>query len=67
MSYQEFQAKINGLIERAGGKIGVRFFESDNGRFFAKCSDGTTIIGSARNLKVTVRWGGKNHQAVVAI
>ena len=67
MSYQEFQNKINTLIEKAGGEIGVRFSESDNGRFFAKCSDGTTIIGSARNMKVTVRWGGKNHQAVASI
>lgn len=67
MSYEVFQSKVNGLIERAGGEIGVRFSQSDNGRFFARCSDGTTIIGSARNLKVTVRWNGKNHQAVVAI
>lgn len=67
MSYQEFQNKINNLIERAGGEIGVRFSESENGRFFARCSDGTTIIGSKRNMKVTVKWNGKNHQAVAAI
>lgn len=67
MSYEVFQKKVNSLIERAGGNIGVRFSKSDNGRFFANCSDGTTIIGSARNLKVTVRWSGRNHQAVVSI
>lgn len=67
MSYEVFQSKVNGLIKRAGGGIGVRFSQSDNGRFFARCSDGTTIIGSRKNLKVTVRWNGKNHQAVVAI
>lgn len=66
MSYQEFQNKINGLIERAGGGIKVKFYE-ENGRYLATCSDGTVISAGARNLKVTVRWGGKNHQAVVAI
>lgn len=68
MSYEVFKAKVNALVERAGGGINVRFFrDEENGRHFANCSDGTTIIGNEACLKVQVRWNGKNHQSIVAI
>lgn len=68
MSYDFFRRKVNALIERAGGGIQVRFStDPDKGKFFANCSDGTTIIGSEACLRVTVRWGGRNHQSMIAI
>ncbi len=69
MSYQVFQAKVNALIERAGGGTGVRFRETPEGRYYARCSDGTEIIGNVGKLRVTVRWGGtpRGHQAVAEI
>lgn len=68
MSYEVFQTKVFTLIERAGGEIKVRFSHDEgNGRYFATCSDGTVISAGARNLKATVRWGGKNHQSMVTL
>lgn len=67
MSYEVFRRKVSALISRAGGGISVRFHnDADKGRFFANCSDGTTIIGNADCLKVTVRYGS-GHQAMAVI
>lgn len=67
MSYEVFRRKVNALIGRAGGGISVRFSkDADTGRFFARCSDGTTIIGNPSTLKVTVRYGS-GHQMMAAI
>jgi len=67
MSYEVFQHKVNALIARVGGGIKVRFNnDTDKGRFFANCSDGTTIIGRPSTLKVTVRYGS-GHQAMATI
>lgn len=67
MSYDVFQRKVNALIVKAGGKITVKFsHDADKGKFFANCSDGTTIIGNQSSLKVTVRFGS-GHQAMTAI
>ncbi len=67
MSYEVFRRKVNALIAKAGGNIRVRFSsDTDKGRFYANCSDGTTIIGNPGRLKVTVRFGS-GHQAMTAI
>lgn len=68
MSYEVFKTKVNALIERAGGGIKVWFSsDSEHGKHYAYCSDGTTIIGCESCLKVTVKWNSKNHQSMVAI
>lgn len=67
MSYEVFKRRVNALIDRAGGGIEVRFSNDiDEGKFFAKCSDGTIIIGCSSGLKVTVRYGS-GHQAIATI
>ena len=67
MSYEVFQDKVNALIVRAGGGIDVRFnHDTDKGRFFAHCSDGTTIIGCPSALRVAVVWGS-GHSTLTAI
>lgn len=67
MSYEVFRRRVNALVSRAGGDIRVRFSnDTDKGRFFANCSDGTTIIGCPSSLKVTVRYGS-GHQSMAAI
>lgn len=67
MSYEVFKRRVNALINRAGGGIKVRFVnDTDKGRFFANCSDGTTIIGHPSSIKVTVRYGS-GHQAMATI
>ena len=67
MSYEVFERKVNALIKKAGGKITVLFHnDTDKGKFFANCSDGTTIIGNPKSLKVTVRFGS-GHQAMATI
>lgn len=63
MTFERFKAYINRLISKAGGGITVRFNHTDDGRHFANCSDGTTIIGNSRSLKLTVRYGS-GHQAM---
>lgn len=67
MSYEVFKRKVNALIAKAGGGIKVRFSsDAEKGQHFARCSDGTTIIGNKACLKVTVRWGS-GHNGIVAI
>jgi len=67
MSYEVFRRRVNALIVRAGGGIKVRFSEdTEKGKFFANCSDGTTIIGNPSSLKVTVQYGS-GHQAMATI
>ena len=67
MSYEVFRRRVNALIKRAGGGIAVRFFnDTDKGRFFANCSDGTTIVGNPSSLKITVLYGS-GHQAMAVI
>ena len=67
MSYEVFKCRVNALINRSGGGISVRFNkDADKGRFFANCSDGTTIIGHETSLKVTVRYGS-GHQSMATI
>lgn len=65
MSYEVFQSRVNGLIEKAGGGISVRFFQ-ENGKHYAKCSDGTTIIGNSIAPSVKIMWGS-GHVANAAI
>lgn len=58
MSYEVFKTKVNALIERAGGNIKVGYStDKESGRHYAKCSDGTTIIGNECCLRIEVRWG----------
>lgn len=67
MAFDVFQSKINALIERAGGGISVRYHnDTEKGKYFATCSDGTTIIGNPTSLKITVRYGsGHQHMAQI--
>lgn len=66
MSYDAFKRKVNALIARVGG-ITVNFKEDpEKGKFFANCSDGTTIIGNSAILKVTIKWGS-GHTATATI
>lgn len=47
MSCAILKRRVNVLINRAGGGIGVRFVnDSDNGVYFANCSDGAAIVGT---------------------
>lgn len=67
MSFDMFKTRVNALIAKAGGGIGVDFVaDTESGRMYANCSDGTTIIGNTRCLKVEVRWGS-GHVAHAAI
>ena len=67
MAYEVFQNRVKALIKRAGGNISVRFsHDTEKGKFFANCSDGTTIIGCPSSIKVTVRFGS-GHQALAEI
>jgi hypothetical protein len=67
MSYQVFQAKVRAVIASYDDQITVRFrHDTDKGRFFAYCSDGTTIITSESCLRATIRWGS-GHQAMATL
>ena len=69
MAYEVFVEKVTALIERAGGGIEVRFSNDiDAGKYIAKCSDGTMIIGVPSSLRVTVRYGARHsHMAMAEI
>ena len=67
MSFEMFQSKIRSLINKAGGDISVEFStDTDTGKHFANCSDGTTIIGNRACLRVEVRWGS-GHKSLATV
>lgn len=67
MSYESFKRKVNALIESSGQKISVRFStDTEMGKHYANCSDGTTIIGCPCSLKVTIKWGS-GHTSMATI
>lgn len=66
MSYEGFKTAVNNLVAKAGGGISVSFSQ-DDGKYFARFPDGTRIIGNSVSPKVTIRWGGRNHQSVANI
>lgn len=68
MSYEVFKTRVNALINRASGGIKVWFStDPDEGKHYANCSDGTTIIGNELCKRVEVRWNGRNHRSIATI
>lgn len=67
MSYESFQEIIGSIVRKSGGGISVDFDETETGKYVARVSDGTTITGNSLSKRVTVRWGGRNHQAQAAL
>lgn len=68
MGYEAFQCKVNALIERAGGCIKVGFSTNpEEGKHYAKCSDGTIIVGNELCKRVEVRWGTRGNHCAFAI
>lgn len=66
MQYEDFQKRINALVNRIGGyKPTVRFSHSD-GKHYARFSDGTMIIGNTVAKNFMVRWGS-GHAAYALI
>lgn len=64
MSYEVFCKKVYELLRALNMK--ARFIKTDDGRYIAKVSDGSTIIGNSVSLKVTLRWAS-GHQAMAEI
>lgn len=56
MSYEVFKQKIECLAKKSGVRV-VFDHDTYRGRFIARCSDGTTIIGNPDCLKITVNFG----------
>lgn len=66
MSFESFCEKVSALLERVGGITAEIKNDPDTGKFIAVCSDGKTITGNSRSLKVSIRWGsGHCAQAVL--
>lgn len=65
MSYEVFKEKIGRLAQKSG--VGVVFnHDTYKGRFIARCSDGSTIIGNSTCLKVTVKdFAGRYYMAAI--
>lgn len=66
MSYDAFKSRVNALISRVGGITASFTHDTETKRYFAKCSDGTTIIGNPKCNRVTIRWGN-GHTAMADI
>lgn len=67
MSYEKFQQLIGSLVKKSGGGISVDFRRTEEGKYIARVSDGTVIVGNPSSMRVTVRWGGRNHQGMAVI
>lgn len=67
MSNESFKARVNALIRRSKQDVSVDFnTDEESGKYYANCSDGTTIIGRPHSLKVTVKWGS-GHTSMATI
>ena len=64
MSFDVFKKRVSAIVSKAGAS--VRFHHEDDGRHFAHCSDGVTIIGNLSSPSVCVKWGS-GHSAYVSI
>ena len=64
MAYETFKQKVSRIASKAGAS--VRFHHEDDGRHFAYCSDGVTIIGNMSGHSVCVKWGS-GHSAYASI
>ena len=63
MSYKVFKNKVERLAKATGSKAK---FHHEDGKHFAWCSDGVTIIGNVTCLRVLVKWGS-GHSAMANI
>ena len=68
MSYEDFQKRVNVLVDRIKGfKPTVNFrHDVEHGKHYANFSDGTTIIGNTVAKNVMVQWGS-GHRATATI
>ena len=64
MAFETFKQRVSAIASKAG--TSVRFHHGDDGRPFAPCSDGVTIIGNLSSPSVCVKWGS-GHSAYVSI
>ena len=55
MAFEVFKKRVSAIVSKAGAS--VRFHHEDDGRHFAHCSDGVTIIGNLSSPSVCVKWG----------
>ena len=62
MSFESFSERVSATLERVGGVTAEITNDPDTGKFTAVCSDGTTITGNSRSLKMSVR-GASGHCA----
>ena len=62
MAFEVFKKRVSAIVSKAGAS--VRFHHEDDGRHFAHCSDGVTIIGNLSSPSVCVKWGS-GHSAYV--
>ena len=54
MAFEVFKKRVSAIVSKAGAS--VRFHHEDDGRHFAHCSDGVTIIGNLSSPSVCVKW-----------
>ena len=59
MSFEVFQDKVTGILEKVNGVTAV--FHHEDGMHYALCSDGTMIIGNTQTIKFAVLWGSGHH------
>lgn len=65
MSFDKFKAVTSAYANREG--CTVKYRREDDGRFMARFSDGTQIIGNHTAMRVEVRFRRGNHRAIVAL
>lgn len=64
MSYEDFQKRVNALLDgMMGGRPEVRF-NRDNGRYYANLAE-ATIVGNSVSKKVAVIWGKREAHILI--
>lgn len=64
MSFESFMKRVNAVVDKSNegfvgnDRIRVDFsIDEENGKFVARCSDGTVILGNSLTVKMTVVFG----------
>jgi len=71
MAYEVFKERVIALVRKSNEGVPAEEctkvqFRKANGRFYANCSDGTTIVGNSESVRIAVRFGS-GHQAMATL
>lgn len=66
MSFEAFCKGTQALATETNALISTRN-DTEKGKYIARYSDGTVIVGNPSSFRLTVRWNQNQHQAAAVL